>query len=75
MAFIGISLLFLILLAAVAVAVIAGVVLIIIGTKLIKDPERKKLGVTLRIVGYFVSIPTVSLAIIIAAAFMMSGTK
>ncbi|MBR6337984.1 MAG: hypothetical protein IKR76_09705 [Ruminococcus sp.] len=75
MAFIGISLLFLILLAAVAVAVIAGVVLIIIGTRLIKDPERKKLGVTLRIVGYLVSIPTVSLAIIIAAAFMMSGTK
>lgn len=75
MAFIGVSLLFIILLAAVAVTVIAGAALIIIGTKLIKKPERKKLGVTLRIAGYVFFIPTVSLAIIIAVAFLMSGTK
>ena len=75
MAFIGVSLLMIILLAALAAAVIAGAVLIIIGTKLIKKPERKKLGVTLRIVGYLVLIPTVSLGIIIAAVIMMSGTK
>ena len=74
MAFIGVSLLLIILLAALGAAVIAGAVLII-GTKLIKKPERKKLGVTLRIVGYLVLIPTVSLGIIIAAVIMMSGTK
>ena len=75
MAFIGVSLLLIILLAALGAAVIAGAVLIIIGTKLMKKPERKKLGVTLRIVGYVVLIPTVSLGIIIAAVIMMSGTK
>ena len=75
MAFIGVSLLLIFLLAAIGAAVIAGAVLIIIGTKLIKKPERKKLGVTLRIVGYVVLIPTVSLGIIIAAVIMMSGSK
>ncbi len=59
MAFIGIFVLFLILLAAMlATFVIFGVLPIVIGTHLYKKTEHKKAGVVLRIMGYFFIFPS-----------------
>lgn len=55
--------------------IFTGVVLIIAGTVLIRKTERKKLGTTLRILGYILALPTVVIAAIVFIVAVMSGAK
>lgn len=55
--------------------IFTGVALIIAGTVLIRKTERKKLGTTLRILGYILALPTVVIAAIVFIVAVMSGVK
>ena len=55
--------------------IFTGVALIIAGTVLIRKTERKKLGTTLRILGYILALPTVVIAAIVFVVAVMSGAK
>ena len=55
--------------------IFTGVALIIAGTVLIRKTERKKLGTTLRILGYILALPTVVIAAIVFIVAVMSGAK
>ena len=68
MAFIG---LLLVMLGAAAAVLIIGITPIVVGTILYKKTEHKKLGLVLRITGYILLIPVISVAIISVTAFII----
>ena len=55
--------------------IFTGVALIIAGTVRIRKTERKKLGTTLRLLGYILAFPTVVIAAIVFIVSVMSGVK